>query len=75
MRLRLSHPELAHDLVEALNATDCLAARTSNDIVDVFVPWLADGNAQGNHAAAEILFFVRAWSSAYPDFRAILLQS
>jgi hypothetical protein len=69
LRLRLTHPELAHELVRALNATDCLAARTGADTVDVFVPWLADG-AEPRHAATEVLFFVRAWAADRPGFRA-----
>jgi hypothetical protein len=73
MKLLISHPELAPDLVGALNATDCLAARTAPDTVEVFVPWLTDG---GNvtHAASELLFFVRAWASEHPEFRATLLD-
>ena len=74
MKLRLSHPELAPDLVRALNETDCLAARTSPDTVEVFAPWLLDGG-DTSQAAAELLFFVRAWASPHPSFRATLLRS
>jgi hypothetical protein len=73
MKLLLSHPELAQDLVYALNETDCLAARTALDTVEVFVPWLADGG-NTTHAAAELLFFVKAWASNHPNFRATLLD-
>lgn len=73
MKLLLSHPELAPDLVYALNETDCLAARTALDTVEVFVPWLADGDT--THAAAELLFFVKAWASRHPDFRVTLLKT
>lgn len=72
MRLRLSQPELAPELVQALNETDCLAARTASDTVEVFVPWLGDGAADGDQAAAEILFFVRAWGAGRPGFRVLL---
>jgi hypothetical protein len=72
VKLRVSHPELAPELVGALNETDCLAARTAPDTVEVFVPWLLDGGDTA-HAAAELLFFVRAWGSSHPDFRATLL--
>ena len=73
MKLRLSHPELASDLVYALNETDCLAARTAGDTVEVFVPWLADGG-NASHAETELLFFIKAWASSHPDFRATLLR-
>lgn len=65
MRLRLSDPEHVHELVQALNATDCFAARTARDTVDVFAPWLEPGESP-EHAAAEILFFVRAWGAGRP---------
>lgn len=74
MKLRISHPELAPELVRALNATDCLAARTSIDTVEVFAPWLLeDGDTA--HAGAELLFFVKAWASHHPQFRATLLDA
>jgi hypothetical protein len=68
VKLRISHPELAPDLVGALNETDCLAARTALDTVEVFAPWLLDGG-DTEQAATEVLFFVRAWASRHPDFR------
>ena len=74
MKLLLSHPELAPDLVYALNETDCFAARTALDTVEVFVPWLLDGGNTA-HAAKELLFFVKAWASSHPEFRATLLDS
>jgi hypothetical protein len=73
MRLLISHPELAPDLVGALNETECLAARTAPDTVEVMVPWLLDGG-DIRHAASELLFFVRAWASEHPEFRATLLD-
>jgi hypothetical protein len=73
MKLLISHPELAADLVNALNETDCLAARTTRDTVQVFVPWLLDGGDTA-HAAAELLFFVKAWAARHPEFRAMLLE-
>ena len=74
MKLLISPPELAPELVSALNETECRAAWTGGDAVEVFVPWLPDG---GDHAQAamELLFFVRAWASDYPDFRTALLGS
>jgi hypothetical protein len=73
MKLLISHPDLAPELVRALNETDCLAARTSRDTIAVFVPWLLDGG-NTSHAATELLFFVRAWASDHPRFRATLLE-
>jgi hypothetical protein len=73
MKLLISHPELAADLVNALNETDCLAARTTKNTVQVFVPWLLDGGDTA-HAAAELLFFVKAWAGRHPEFQATLLE-
>jgi hypothetical protein len=72
VKLRVSHPELASELVRALNDTDCLAARTALDTFEVFAPWLEEGG-EAAHAATELLFFVRAWGSSHPDFRATVL--
>ena len=74
MKLLISHPELAADLVNALNETDCLAARTTRNTVEVFVPWLLNGGEPA-HAATELLFFVKAWGSRHPEFRALLLEA
>lgn len=74
MKLLINDPDLAPDLVRALNDTDCLAARTGRYTVDVFVPWLHDGGDTA-HAATELLFFVRAWSSEHPQFHATLLSA
>jgi hypothetical protein len=71
VKLRISHPELAPELVRALNDTDCLAARIALDTVEVFAPWLLEGGDPA-HADAELLFFVRAWASTHPGFRATL---
>ena len=73
MKLLISHPDLVPELVCALNETDCLAARTAPDTVEVFVPWLSEGGSTAA-AAAELLFFVRAWASGRPGFRATLLE-
>ena len=74
MKLRISHPELAGDLVRALNGTDCLAARTAIDTVEVFAPWLLEGG-DPTHAGTELLFVVRAWGARHPRFRATLLDA
>jgi hypothetical protein len=73
MKLLISHPDLAPELVYALNETDCLAARTARNTVEVFVPWLVDGGNPA-HAATELLFFVKAWAAEHPEFRATLLD-
>jgi hypothetical protein len=73
VKLQISHPELAPELVSAVNATDCLAARTEPDVVEVFVPWLS-GGADTDHAETEVLFFVKAWATEHPGFRATLLD-
>lgn len=74
MKLQISHPALAPDLVCALNETDCMAAQTACDTVEVFVPWLLEGGNTA-HAAMELLFFVRAWASDHPAFQATLLDA
>ena len=76
MKLRVSHPELASELVRALNDTDCLAARTALDTVEVFAPWLVEAGdaAQAAQAGTELLFFVKAWAARHPQFRVTLLD-
>lgn len=74
MKLRISHPGLAPDLVYALNEADCVAAQTASDTVEVFLPWLLEGSNTA-HAAMELLFFVKAWASDYPAFRATVLDA
>lgn len=71
MKIRITHPHLADQLVRSLNQTDCFAAVTTADFVDVFVPWLERGGDPAQ-ARTEILFFVKAWGMAYPDFEARL---
>jgi hypothetical protein len=72
MRILISHPELASELVRALNETDCVAARIDRDTLEVFTPWLVDAGDTAQ-AAMELLFFVRAWASERQDFQATLL--
>ena len=72
MKLLVDPPELVPELVRALNETDCLAARTGISTVEVLAPWLLDGGDTA-HAATELVFFVRAWASGHPDFRATLV--
>ncbi|NUT55864.1 MAG: hypothetical protein HOQ03_07770, partial [Thermoleophilia bacterium] len=51
---------------------DCVAARTGTHTVEVLAPWLLEGGDPA-HAAAELVFFVRAWATDRPGFRALLL--
>jgi hypothetical protein len=74
VKLRISHPERADELVRALNGTDCLAARTALDTVDVFAPWLLE-DGEPAHAGIELLFFVKAWASNHPQLRVTLLDA
>ena len=72
MKLLISHPELMPDLISALNEADCVAMRIARDTLEVLVPWRLDAGNRA-HAATELLFFVRAWASNHPAFRATLL--
>ena len=73
MVIRLSDSGLAPSLVSALNETDCAAAMTAADTIDVFMPWLDSENGDvETHASAELLFFVRAWGLRVGGFEAEL---
>lgn len=74
MKLLITHPELVPALVDALNEADCVATRIARDTVEVAVPWLLHGGNRA-HAATELLFFVKAWASDHPAFRATLLDA
>ena len=65
MKLQISHSDLVDPLVQALNDTDCAAARTGAGALDVFVPW---AGADPHQARMEVLFFVRSWGLAYAGF-------
>jgi hypothetical protein len=72
MKLLITHPELAPALVSALTEADCIATRMASDTVEVLVPWRLDGSNRAQ-AATELLFFVKAWASKHPAFRATLV--
>ena len=72
MKLLITHPELAPALISALTEADCIVKRIASDTIEVLVPWRLDGSNSAQ-AAAELLFFVRAWASQHPAFQAILL--
>jgi hypothetical protein len=74
MKLLITHPELAPALVSALNDADCVAKRTSSYTIEVLVPWRLD-SSNSVHSATELLFFVRAWASQHPAFRAALVDA
>ncbi len=71
MMIRVLDSDMASSLVSALNETDCAAALTAADTIDVFLPWLESGNEEvDTHASAELLFFVRAWGLQLAGFEA-----
>jgi hypothetical protein len=74
MKLLISHPELAPALASALSEADCVARRIGRDTLEVLVPWQLDGGNRAQ-AATELLFFVKAWASNHPAFRATLLEA
>ena len=65
VKIRISNPNLVEPLVQALNGTDCAAARAGAETVAVFVPW---AGADPQQARMEVLFFVRAWGLAHAGF-------
>ena len=75
MRIRLSTPEVADDLVAALRTADCLAARTSGETIEVGFPWhVLDGSRyDAHHARAELRFFLRAWLIDHPGVHATVM--
>ena len=74
MKLVITHPELLPGLVSALTEADCVATRIESDTIEVLVPWRLDGSNRA-HAATELLFFIKAWASNYPAFRATLIEA
>jgi hypothetical protein len=68
LRIRISRPELADELVTALVAGDCLCAPVGNDTF-VVVHRAAADEAE---ARVELDFFLRAWESRYADVSAEL---
>jgi hypothetical protein len=73
MKLLISHPELAPALASALSEADCVATHIESDTLEVLVPWPLDSGSSGQ-AAMELLFFVKAWASKHPAFRATLID-
>jgi hypothetical protein len=71
MKIQLSDPSAAAHLVAALERSDCLAARTSEDTVDVYFPWLKD-EMDAEQARMELVFFLRAWANGHPGLQTTL---
>jgi hypothetical protein len=74
MKLVITQPELAPGLVSALTEADCVATHIESDTIEVIVPWHVNGSNRAQ-AATELLFFVRAWASSHPAFRATLVDA
>ena len=74
MKLQITPRELAPGLVDALTEADCIATRVESDTIEVLVPWRLDGSNR-KQAATELLFFVKAWASSHPAFRATLVDA
>ena len=70
MKIQVTDPYFVPSLVSALNETECCAAQTADDAVEVFLPWLERGTDAVEQASAELLFFVRAWGLVHPEFEA-----
>ena len=68
LRVRVSRPELAEELAEALAAGDCLCARTGEESLVVVHRAAADET----EARIELGFFLRAWEQRHAGVRAEL---
>ena len=73
MKIQLSDPSAAPHLLAALERSDCLAARTADDTVDVYFPWLED-ELDAEQARMELVFFLRAWATGRPGLRTTLAE-
>jgi len=73
MKIQLSDPSAAAPLIAALEQSDCLAARTGYDTVDVYFPWLLD-ESDAVQARMELIFFLKAWANRRPGLRTSLAE-
>ena len=71
MKIRLNSPHVADDLVDALLAEDCLAARTGDDTCEVLFPWV-ETKADAVQAWMELVFFLKAWAHGHPGLETVL---
>jgi hypothetical protein len=69
LRVRLSRPDLADQLSDALTAGDCLCVRL--DLETMLVVHRAA--ASESEARLELRFFLRAWEGLHPAARVELL--
>jgi hypothetical protein len=67
VRIRVSNPRVAGDLLDALAAADCSGCQTEPDTVEVDIPWADDDPVQ---AHMELVFFVKAWEARHPGLNA-----
>lgn len=65
MRIRINDPRATRELLNALQAADCLAECTSEDELEVDVPWI-EGDGDERQAHMELSFFVKAWEAQRP---------
>ena len=60
MRVRMTRPEIADELTDALASGDCLCARVDEDTLLVVHRFAKDDE----EARVELEFFLRAWNAA-----------
>ena len=70
LRVRLSRPDLADELAEALAAGDCFCVPVDGDTVLV----LHRAAADEAEARIELAFFLRAWQGRHAGVRAELVE-
>ncbi len=73
MKIHLSHPGRADELRAALEAADCRAARTAEDVLHVEIPWIETAG-DVIQARLELMFFVKAWEAQHPGLTAALVD-
>ena len=71
MKIRVNNPHVTDELRSALEAVDCVAARTADDTLEVEIPWI-EADADERQAHLELAFFVRAWQASYPGLAAFV---
>jgi hypothetical protein len=71
MKISLNSPHAAEELVDALLAEDCLAARTGDDTCEVLFPWV-ETKADATQAWMELVFFLKAWAQGHPGLETVL---
>jgi hypothetical protein len=71
MRIQISDPEAASELLDALAAAECVAEQTADDVLEVDVPWV-DGEDDERQAHIELSFFVSAWQAGRPGLAAVV---